>query len=591
MDVTPAKALEPQTSASPVAEDRAAVGTGEDRVMTDSDTASGMTGEAGQGDAGAGAGGTSSRVYEYEDPWNVGRRGMVEEQGIEAAAQAAAAVAGISLAAGGGGSGGAGAAAASSGAGAGPGALTVAAPGRLSHPGTGGRSRRPRRKEEILSYALLWPVAQPLSLGSLGTAQALSVLPTTMPYVPPPMVPLFPGMPSWLQGLHSLRFRPGPDWIQPSEEEQFREHQRTQAQGTLPGAPGAAGAGAVVGASAGAGAVDAGSALGAGVNPAHPSAVLWITGAAALEMEHLSEAEVTDGILKLFNMFPSIPLPPGAKGQPKISRSQWGTDDLFLGSYSYTRAGVEDGEIVDLIAEPLCADSGMPVVMFAGEATHRHFMGTVHGAYMSGFREAMRYMTALEQQESMLVGGGRCRAEEVCGVTCVLGVWGGSVWGDTAGGVGRTCEWRGTWCSYGSRGCRFVCAEVAYAACSHRCPLLDAAHCAAAAGVTLHLGFVKDVVFSRASLPAIFTRPPSASPLLRQPCCRLGAWTLPLQVLFVLTTPPPAAPPTLLHPSLLQPSLPHTSLLHPPLPCPCAAGLEHGVCLCRCGRRTAPSRQ
>mmetsp|Transcript_6033 Transcript_6033/g.18610 ORF Transcript_6033/g.18610 Transcript_6033/m.18610 type:complete len:104 (+) Transcript_6033:1197-1508(+) len=37
--------------------------------------------------------------------------------------------------------------------------------------------------------------------------------------------------------------------------------------------------------------------------------------------------------------------------------------------------------------------AGVPVVMFAGEATHRHYMGTVHGAFMSGYREANRYLS------------------------------------------------------------------------------------------------------------------------------------------------------------------------------------------------------
>lgn len=40
--------------------------------------------------------------------------------------------------------------------------------------------------------------------------------------------------------------------------------------------------------------------------------------------------------------------------------------------------------------------------MFAGEATHRHYMGTAHGAYMSGFREANRFLAYVEQQEMML---------------------------------------------------------------------------------------------------------------------------------------------------------------------------------------------
>jgi hypothetical protein len=42
----------------------------------------------------------------------------------------------------------------------------------------------------------------------------------------------------------------------------------------------------------------------------------------------------------------------------------------------------------------------MPVLLFAGEATHRQYMGTVHGAFASGIREAHRLVEAFESAEA-----------------------------------------------------------------------------------------------------------------------------------------------------------------------------------------------
>ncbi len=118
-------------------------------------------------------------------------------------------------------------------------------------------------------------------------------------------------------------------------------------------------------------------------------------------MEDLSDEQVAAGIVQVLRAFPSVPLPPNAKMPPKVLRSRWGRDECFRGSYSYLSSAVEDGEAIDAIAEPLCTDDGVPIVMFAGEATFRQHPGTVHGAYMSGFREANRYLAALTQQDTL----------------------------------------------------------------------------------------------------------------------------------------------------------------------------------------------
>lgn len=96
----------------------------------------------------------------------------------------------------------------------------------------------------------------------------------------------------------------------------------------------------------------------------------------------------------MLDAFPAI----GLRRASRVRRTLWGADPLFLGSYSYCPA---DGCAADMdaLAAPVAPDpdpgaggSGgdpkpkpapLPRVLFAGEATHRHFFGTVHGAYFS----------------------------------------------------------------------------------------------------------------------------------------------------------------------------------------------------------------
>ncbi len=64
-------------------------------------------------------------------------------------------------------------------------------------------------------------------------------------------------------------------------------------------------------------------------------------------------------------------------------RSRWGLDHWTGGSYSYSPPGVSSVE-----RRALAAPFGR--VLFAGEATESQYPATVHGAYLSGLREARR---------------------------------------------------------------------------------------------------------------------------------------------------------------------------------------------------------
>jgi monoamine oxidase len=67
-----------------------------------------------------------------------------------------------------------------------------------------------------------------------------------------------------------------------------------------------------------------------------------------------------------------------------VVQTRWSSDPYSYGSYSYISVGAKT-EYYDTLARPI--DNR---VFFAGEATHRTYPGTVHGAYLSGIREANR---------------------------------------------------------------------------------------------------------------------------------------------------------------------------------------------------------
>ncbi|XP_008048637.1 spermine oxidase isoform X3 [Carlito syrichta] len=113
----------------------------------------------------------------------------------------------------------------------------------------------------------------------------------------------------------------------------------------------------------------------------------WICGEEALVMEKCDDeavAEICTEMLRQFTGNPNIPKP------RRILRSAWGSNPYFRGSYSYTQVG-SSGADVEKLAKPLpYTESSKMAVLFSGEATHRKYYSTTHGALLSGQREAAR---------------------------------------------------------------------------------------------------------------------------------------------------------------------------------------------------------
>ncbi|XP_022154643.1 probable polyamine oxidase 5 [Momordica charantia] len=126
----------------------------------------------------------------------------------------------------------------------------------------------------------------------------------------------------------------------------------------------------------------------------------WFAGEEALHLEKLSDEEIINGVSTTIGNF-LIPEPNSNYRVKftKVLKSEWGSDPLFLGSYSYVAVG-SSGEDLDAMAEPLprtenresSPEAPALQILFAGEATHRTHYSTTHGAHFSGLREANRLL-------------------------------------------------------------------------------------------------------------------------------------------------------------------------------------------------------
>lgn len=114
----------------------------------------------------------------------------------------------------------------------------------------------------------------------------------------------------------------------------------------------------------------------------------WISGKNARIMEETPENEVLETVMFLMRKFLtkfSVPDP------IRMERSTWYKNPNFRGSYSYRSINTDLlSTTADHLASPLTNSVGVPVLQFAGEATHENYYSTVHGAVESGWREAKR---------------------------------------------------------------------------------------------------------------------------------------------------------------------------------------------------------
>ncbi|KAF8404615.1 hypothetical protein HHK36_009502 [Tetracentron sinense] len=113
-----------------------------------------------------------------------------------------------------------------------------------------------------------------------------------------------------------------------------------------------------------------------------PLLVALVAGESAIKFETMSPVDAVGRILDILR---GIFVPKGVDvpNPVQVVCTHWGSDRFTYGSYSYVAVGAS-GDDYDVLAESV----GDGRVFFAGEATTRRYPATMHGAFLSGMREA-----------------------------------------------------------------------------------------------------------------------------------------------------------------------------------------------------------
>ena len=110
-----------------------------------------------------------------------------------------------------------------------------------------------------------------------------------------------------------------------------------------------------------------------------PMLMAFTGGRPALDLEKKSDRALRRELNALFaKLFDK-----DAHSVEKLIQTHWSQDPFAYGSYSFFARGAR-GQDYDALAEPVGR------LFFAGEATSRYYPATLHGAYLSGVREAER---------------------------------------------------------------------------------------------------------------------------------------------------------------------------------------------------------
>ncbi|GBG29086.1 Lysine-specific histone demethylase 1-like 1 [Hondaea fermentalgiana] len=133
-----------------------------------------------------------------------------------------------------------------------------------------------------------------------------------------------------------------------------------------------------------------------------PVLIALVSGRTAEALERKADQTVLDEVLEVLRLLYGTE----AVATPKdFLVTRWRADPYARGSYSYVGLDASE-EDYDLLAAPVAASPVTEAhadfrLFFAGEATNKYYPATVHGAFMSGIREARHIASLLARNEEL----------------------------------------------------------------------------------------------------------------------------------------------------------------------------------------------
>ncbi|XP_015089159.1 lysine-specific histone demethylase 1 homolog 1 [Solanum pennellii] len=135
-----------------------------------------------------------------------------------------------------------------------------------------------------------------------------------------------------------------------------------------------------------------------------PLLIALVAGEAAVKFEKMSPLE---SVVRVLEILKGIFSPKGIAVPDPLQAvcTRWGQDQLSYGSYSYVAIGAS-GDDYDILAESV-GDR----LFFAGEATSKQYPATMHGAFLSGMREAAHILRVTDRRISPADTSNTCSQE------------------------------------------------------------------------------------------------------------------------------------------------------------------------------------
>lgn len=111
-----------------------------------------------------------------------------------------------------------------------------------------------------------------------------------------------------------------------------------------------------------------------------PTLLAFNAGEFGTEIESLTDSEISNDAMNVLRKIYGNDIPEPTN----VLISRWHNDPFSYGAYSYLKKGA-DAAMREKLSNPV-----KNKLYFAGEATSKNYPATVHGAYLSGMREAKR---------------------------------------------------------------------------------------------------------------------------------------------------------------------------------------------------------